>query len=125
MFCHNCGTNIEDKDIFCGECGSNVNFTKIENNKEYVQKNKNPDNSDLNKLVLEDYITRRVTNSLIWKGIGFMLAGVVITLIAYSLASEGGTYFIFWGLSLYGFILLVKGLYFKIFPNKLLEKLNK
>lgn len=44
--------------------------------------------------------------------IGFLwiCAGALLTIFSYSAAEDGGTYFIFWGLCIYGLIIVIQGL---------------
>ena len=43
-------------------------------------------------------------------GVGMIVLGVVISVATYAFASGGGSYFIAWGLPLFGVITIVKGI---------------
>ena len=59
----------------------------------------------------------------VWKGIGIFIVGVIITAIGYNAASgSGSTYFVFWGLMLWGIIAALKGWYHVLNPYRALHK---
>lgn len=64
---------------------------------------------------------KRAANKIILGGIGWIIAGLVITGITYSAAKPGGAYYVFWGLCIYGAYRLIKGLYYRAMPQKLIE----
>ncbi|HWO07778.1 MAG TPA: hypothetical protein VNM40_04340 [Candidatus Paceibacterota bacterium] len=61
-------------------------------------------------------------NRIILGGIGWIAAGIIITWITYAMADPGESYFIFWGLSVYGAYRLLKGIYYRMSPEKLIAE---
>lgn len=79
-------------------------------------KQDNPINNNANKTLIYGLVT---------KGFIVVLVGILITYGSLILAAEGDTFTIFYGLVIWGFYLLLKALYYSIYPNainKLLEK---
>lgn len=48
---------------------------------------------------------KKIITGFLW-----ICAGALLTIFSYSAAEEGGTYFIFWGLCIYGLIVILQGL---------------
>lgn len=59
------------------------------------------------------------------QGILWFIGGLIITGGTWLFASEGDTYFIFWGAMIYGVYRLVRGIWYKMNPESLLEKAEK
>ncbi len=111
MLCKNCKKQVKADEKFCGFCGAET-IEKISDDhvhfgapdKEYKQTDNNP---------LYGYDTNtndRGGNGEIMVGVIVLIIGAVLTWITYEAASEGGTYFVFWGLMIYGGYKIIKGL---------------
>lgn len=59
---------------------------------------------------------------IVAKGVGLLILGVVITAIGYNMASPGGTYFILWGLVIWGIVEIFRGWYHALNPYASLHK---
>lgn len=55
-------------------------------------------------------------------GLGLIVAGLIITIISYNMADTGDSFFVFWGLSVFGLIVLFKGIYAYTNPASQLDK---
>lgn len=110
MICQNCQKEISGDVKFCKFCGKEViiaNQSEIGSVDLYFQNKNEAGTEELKKLA----------NSEILKGIGIIILGLVITWISYAMASDGGRYFIFWGISIYGGYVFLRGVYYRIFPS--------
>jgi uncharacterized membrane protein YvbJ len=102
MFCKNCKKQIGENEKFCGYCG-----IKVDKDNLILEKNKQTN----------DYFSKTYSDTQdksnhgeIVAGAIMLLIGVVLTWITYEAASGGGTYFVFWGLIIYGGYKVIKGL---------------
>ena len=123
MFCTNCGNKISEKSAFCTECG---NPATLKNDRiSSASQTPAPSSEEVEQayyylLLIEQ--AKKTANIEIAKGIGWAVIGLVITFITYSMASGGGTYFVFWGLVIYGAYIFLRGLFWRISPKSLLKK---
>lgn len=60
---------------------------------------------------------------IIAKGFGLLILGIIITAISYSMTSSDGSYYIFWGLSLWGAAEIFRGWYYSLNPYSSLHKI--
>lgn len=83
--------------------------------------NQNDMNDALNRFELLRIIRQRAKRQL---GVGIAWLGIagIISAVSYYSTTAGGRYFVLYGALLYGVILFLKGLYYYIFPNKLLNR---
>lgn len=124
MFCSSCGEKISDGGKFCGYCGA------VGDDPKASMKTASESDQDMREvssgrelqmaLLLSE--AKDSANNIIWQGVGWIVAGILITTITYAMAEPGGTYLIFWGLSVYGLYLVIKGGYYRMAPHKLIEK---
>ena len=123
MFCTNCGNKISEKSAFCTECG---NLATLKNDGvSSISQTPTPSSEEVEQayyylLLIEQ--AKKTANIEIAKGIGWAVLGLVITFITYSMVSGGGTYFVFWGLVIYGAYIFLRGLFWRISPKSLLKK---
>lgn len=140
MFCGNCGKSVEEDSVFCEFCGAKINKTKpqqpvhksekTETPTEVLSENKTKEESpysdeELRQIYYYSLLinqAKRTANAEMLKGIGWAALGGLITFITYTMASDGGTYFVLWGLVIYGAYVFFKGLYYRLSPKSLLEK---
>lgn len=122
MFCGNCGNKITKKSAFCAGCGhptasknNLASFTKK------TAKNLSEEEQEAYFYLLLIEQAKKTANVEMAKGIGWAVLGLVITFITYTMASDGGTYFVFWGLVIYGAYVFLRGLYWRISPKSLLK----
>ena len=123
MFCTNCGNKISGKSAFCTECGNPTTLKKDEvssASQTPAQSSEEVEQAYYYLLLIEQ--AKKTANIEIAKGIGWAVLGLVITFITYAMASDGGTYFVFWGLVIYGAYIFLRGLYWRISPKSLLKK---
>ena len=121
MFCENCGKKASNDSKFCEYCGEKFTSEIISAPKE-IDDNYNKLSKQkiyqIDSLISE---AKNTANRMMLGGVGWIIAGIIITGITYTMAEPDGTYFIFWGLSLYGVYCLIKGLYYRIMPQKLIK----
>ncbi len=102
MICPNCQKEIASGAKFCKFCGkeivSAVDSTNAGSVDLYFQ----------NKQNIEQKSRKKLANSEMLKGLIFIILGIAITGISYAMATDGGTYRIFWGLSIYGGYIFLK-----------------
>lgn len=128
MFCKNCGKQIPIDSKFCGLCGANNIKQQRETpheesaHKNSVAREDTPLTEHELQIALLMSEAKKVATKMILGGIGWIAAGLVITGITYSIAEPGGSYYVFWGLSIYGAYRLIKGVYYKVAPHKLIEE---
>lgn len=111
MICQNCQKEIVGGVKFCRFCGNeiiDVSQSGSGSVDRYFQ----------NKKSVEAEEGKKVANSEMLKGLGLILLGIVLTGISYSMTDEGGTYQILWGISIYGLFVLIRGLGYRISPEK-------
>ena len=58
---------------------------------------------------------KHAANKIVWQGIGWIVGGVVLTILT-------GGLLVFWGAPLYGLYLVVRGVYFRLLPHKLIQR---
>jgi len=141
MFCGNCGKSIAEDSVFCEFCGSKTkkvdngkpksqpkkrglsskNQTEIEESQENETYSSEETKNTYYYLLLREQ-AKKTANAEMLKGIGWAVLGGIITFVTYSMASDGGTYFVFWGLVVYGAYVFLRGLYYRISPDSLLKK---
>jgi hypothetical protein len=114
MFCKKCGNKFQGQEKFCGKCGFETNIALDTHLSEEAQVN----------TLLEIY-AKNTAKTLMLKGIGFVVLGIVITWIWYASAEDGGTYYAFWGLVFVGAYQFLRGVYFWLLPHKLIEDAQK
>ncbi|MBX7154290.1 MAG: hypothetical protein K1X91_04970 [Bacteriodetes bacterium] len=113
-------TTLEEQ-VSCGKCNSMIELSEQErNNVSFTcpvcstpwatnKQNAMPIVSNA-----QTVNTQEEANSMITKGLLFLVGGILITGITYASASEGGgTYFVMYGPIIYGVITLVRGLSMK------------
>jgi len=124
MFCSSCGKNIFINTKFCKFCGSRIQGEFQTNTTSDNRYSKNEKKSE--KIVAQKYQSRpennhyierllaieekKVANREILIGVICIIVGLIITGVSYNAAEGGGTYYIFWGLIIYGGYRLIKGL---------------
>lgn len=124
MFCTDCGNKISEKTVFCTECG---HPTASKNNAVSSVDHVSTNLSEEQQKVYYSYLllierAKKAANVEMVKGIGWAVLGFIITFVTYAMASDGGTYFVFWGLVIYGAYVFLRGLYWRISPKSLLKK---
>ena len=117
MKCSNCGYKLNSDSKFCTKCGTNVSHPeKKESGKGSVDKYFN----EQKKSLIEE--AKVLADSEMKQGIIWFIIALAITFGGYLLASEGGTYYIFWGAMIYGIYRLIRGFHYKLNPESLLQK---
>lgn len=117
MKCSNCGYKLGSDSKFCTKCGTNVSHSeKKESNEGSVDKYFN----EQKKSLIEE--AKTLADSEMKQGIIWFILALAITFGGYLLASGGGTYYIFWGAMIYGIYRLIRGFYYKLNPESLLQK---
>ena len=126
MYCKNCGEKLEEGTKFCKSCGEAVgsNQNSIEPAREDRPQITQEEMEAFTKLFLREQAKSLASQEMV-KGFLWFIGGGFITLLTLALAGEGETYFVFWGAMLYGIYRLLRGLYFRAFPDKLLAKAEK
>jgi hypothetical protein len=66
---------------------------------------------------------KMAAKKIVAKGVGLLILGVIITAIGYNMASPGGTYFILWGLMIWGIVEIFRGWYHALNPYASLHKI--
>lgn len=127
--CARCGTKLELRSSFCIECGARVQPESLADEQateEEKGKSGGVSLGDDDLRILRAYFlleaAKKAANGLMLRGVAWAAAGVIITWIAYSMAEPGDTYLVFWGLCIYGAIQFLRGIYFRVNPEKLIEK---
>jgi hypothetical protein len=131
MFCTSCGKQVPGDSKFCEHCGASITNSGEHSatKDEIILQNGQPQNvqtppakeKELQAALLLTE-AKKAANRMILGGIGWIVAGLVVTGVTYSIAEPGGTYFVFWGLSVYGLYRLVKGIYYRVAPQKLIAE---
>ncbi len=148
MYCTNCGNSVEVDAIFCGECGEKIEREEKQKSKgkklELLGKDEDEGNKDSNEtkesvqkeanyspdilkrieevMILEE--AKKHANSEILKGLLYFGIGSLITFISYQFAEGGGTYIVGYGPILYGAYVLLRGLFWRISPKNLINKVK-
>lgn len=107
MFCTNCGKKISGDSKFCEYCGGKITYEETAKRDNIIDK-KNKTSLSVQEIL--DIEEKNAANRTIRSGIIFIVIGLALTGITYAFAEPGGSYYIFWGLPIYGFYLLIKGL---------------
>ncbi|MEX0998370.1 MAG: zinc ribbon domain-containing protein [Thermodesulfobacteriota bacterium] len=102
MLCKNCKKQIDKTEKFCGYCGAN---TKEVN---FILKSDTHTRNDFSHSY--NHAEENSNHGEVTVGIVILLVGIALTWITYEAASGGGTYFVFWGLIIYGGYKILKGL---------------
>ncbi|MDQ3008001.1 MAG: hypothetical protein M3Q81_00200 [bacterium] len=76
--------------------------------------------SEKKSLLIEE--AKNLATSEMNQGILWFVIASAVTFGGYLFASEGQTYYIFWGAMIYGIYRLARGFWFKLNPSSLLEK---
>jgi len=116
MKCANCGQNNELDAKFCTKCGTEV------------EKNNHPETEgsvdryfkDKKHSLIEE--AKALAGSEMKQGIIWFVIALAITGGTWLFALGGGTYYVFWGAMIYGVYRLIRGFWYKINPESLLEK---
>lgn len=116
MICNNCKSKIDDEARFCTKCGADLSKTKPVSEEGSVDRYFSERRSSL----IED--AKRLADSEMKQGLIWFGIACAITLGGYLLASDGGTYYVFWGAMIYGGYRLIRGIGYKLNPESLLEK---
>lgn len=101
MICQSCQKEINNDAKFCKFCGKEIAIPsqpKVGSVDLYFQ--------NKNKTYKEE--SNKIANTEMFKGLGLIILGLVITGISYAMAGEGGRYYIFWGISVYGAYIFIK-----------------
>jgi uncharacterized membrane protein YvbJ len=109
MFCTNCGKKILPNAKYCSHCGS---YAKKSSDEFEAQETVDDVTAINNELV---YYAKKAANKMMWTGIGWIIGGIVLTLLT-------GGFLIFWGAPLYGIYAFFKGAYYRANPNGLVKK---
>lgn len=128
--CSKCSENNTDTAKFCRKCGRsflneigtyNANPVSGELDVHVDTANGTSSPNELQQLLNKE-ATKHANKELL---IGFVvfLLGALITLFGYISASEGGTYYIFYGPIIYGFYRFARGFCYRIKPNILVNRM--
>jgi len=130
MFCPNCGQKIDDDSKFCAYCGKSISAipdsisepTSYSEPASHPELTPNTEIQDLRNLEM----ARREANKTIIIGLIWFGIGMGVTWITYSAVAEtGGTYTVLYGAAIYGFYLIISGIYHRIFPRRYLSQILK
>lgn len=117
MRCSNCDYKLDSNSKFCTKCGTSVSQPEKEESGEgSVDKYFN----EQKKSLIEE--AKALADSEMKQGIIWFVIASAITFGGYLFASEGGTYYVFWGAMIYGIYRLIRGFYYKLNPESLLQK---
>jgi len=110
MICGNCKKQISKDEKFCGCCGTATAGKIPDDRIQYSTPNETH-----NRKTNFDYSSRYNStsgsgNSDIAVGVITLIIGATLTWITYEAASGGGTYFVFWGLMIYGGYKILEGI---------------
>lgn len=119
MYCNNCGNNNDSESRFCTSCGKSLN--KVGSAQARGSVDMYFTNQD--QILLQE--ANKIADGEIKNGFISVVIGLGITFITWLFASDGGTYYVFWGLVFYGGYVILKGIYHKVNPNALISKVNK
>lgn len=116
MNCNKCKEKNSEDAKFCSNCGSELSKDGVVADGGSVDRYF----SEKRSTFIEE--AKRLADSEMKQGIIWFVIASVITFGGYLLASEGGTYYIFWGAMIYGGYRLIRGIGYKLNPESLLEK---
>lgn len=116
MICNNCQKANSDDARFCAHCGADLSKDKS------VAKEGSVDRyfAEQKANFLDE--AKKLADSEMKQGIVWFVIALAITFGSYLFASEGETYYVFWGAMIYGIYRLVRGFWYKLNPNSLLQK---
>ncbi len=119
MICPKCNTTNNNDAKFCTSCGNNLASTQAKVSEGSVDMYfKNQD-----RVLMQE--ANKVADDVIKRGFITIAIGLGITFVTWLFASEGGTYYVFWGLVIYGGYIVLKGLYYKANPKSLINEAKK
>lgn len=116
MTCKDCKKVNSDDARFCVHCGSELSLDKPEVKEGSVDRYFAEQKTNF----IEE--AKRLADGEMKQGIVWFVIAVVITFGSYLFASEGGTYYVFWGAMIYGIYRLIRGFWYKLNPESLLRK---
>lgn len=116
MKCSNCSQNNGSDAKFCSKCGEKVANNEDVGSVDKYFSNKKQSLIEEAKILAEDEMKQGV----IWFVIGLAITGG-----GWIFASEGGTYYVLYGAMIYGVYKLVRGFWYKMKPELLLEKVEE
>lgn len=119
MFCNNCKKVNSGDARFCLHCGAELSKDKAVVEEGSVDKYF----AEQKVAFIED--AKRLADGEMKQGIIWFVIALVITFGSYLFASEGGTYYVFWGAMIYGIYRLIRGFWYKLNPESLLQKAEK
>lgn len=114
MKCPNCNSEIKSNAKFCIQCGTEIEVTATHEEGSVDRYFKEQHTSLIEEAKL-------LADSEMKQGVIWFIVGIVITGGTYLFASDGGTYYIFWGAMLYGVYRLIRGFWYKLNPESLLK----
>lgn len=120
MRCSNCDYKLDFDSKFCTKCGTNVSNPE---KKELGEGSVDKYFSEQKKSLIEE--ARTLADGEMKQGIIWFVIALAITFGGYLFASEGGTYYVFWGAMIYGVYRLFRGIRYKNNPELLLEKADE
>ncbi len=118
MRCINCNNEINPEAKFCTHCGTKVSTQESNTEKEHGSVDRYF--KEQHTSLIED--AKVLADSEMKQGVIWFVIGMAITGGTYLFASDGGTYYIFWGAMLYGVYRLIRGFWYKLNPESLLKK---
>lgn len=69
--------------------------------------------------LIQDAVKREMVKGVLW-----LVAGALVSLIGYAAASDGGSYLVFWGAMAYGAYRFIRALFYRFNPAALRAKLG-
>lgn len=119
MLCNNCkkANNVDAR--FCIHCGSEFSEERAVVGEGSVDRYF----AEQKTTFIED--AKRLATGEMKLGIIWFTIALAITFGGYLFASDGGTYYVFWGAMIYGVYRLIKGIWYKLNPESLLRKAEK
>lgn len=116
IFCKKCGNKVEIEAKFCTNCGCTVKSKcTYEGSVDKYFENKRTD------LIVE--VKKKANNEMLQGVVWFALA-LLITLGSYVFASDGESYQVLIGAIIYGVYRLVRGFWYKLNPESLIENVE-
>ncbi len=116
MICKHCKVKNSLDAKFCTNCGLELTKDNIMSEEGSVDRYF----SEKKSLLIEE--AKNLATSEMNQGILWFVIASAVTFGGYLFASEGQTYYIFWGAMIYGIYRLARGFWFKLNPSSLLEK---
>jgi len=118
MKCRNCSNTIEADAKFCTKCGE-----KIERGTQNEEGAVDRYFKDKKHSLIKE--AEAMAEGEMKQGVLWFVIALAITGGTWLFASEGGTYYVFWGAMIYGVYRLIRGFWYKMNPESLLEKAEK